>query len=193
MNLKKYIQDFFIEVVKDDIEIDISSYKRKIYNEYSLQYELANYLKEKLKDYYVRIEKNINNTKSCKNRIDIVLINKKDEKDTYAIELKFPLNGQYPEQMYKFIQDIKFMEEVKEEYKKTYTVTVVNDKSYYSGRIYTPEKIYNYFRKENKICIPYKKIFKPTGKKDTDIELNKGYQTEWKSINETYKYYIIEI
>lgn len=32
----------------------------------------------------------------------------------YAIELKYPLNGQYPEQMFSFVKDIKFMEEMKE-------------------------------------------------------------------------------
>lgn len=37
-----------------------------------------------------------------------------DIDEIYAIELKYPKNGQYPEQMYSFIKDIKFMQQVKE-------------------------------------------------------------------------------
>ena len=193
MDLKRVMKDFFIEVVKKDVEIDIDSFKRKIYNEYSLQYELANYLREKLTEYYVRIEKNIINVNADKTRMDIVLINKKNEKDNYAIELKFPLKGQYPEQMYKFIQDIDFMEKAKEKYRKTYCVTLVKDKLFYSGNVYNEEKIYNYFRKNDEINIPCEKIVKPTGKKQTYVKLSKEYKEKWQKINEIYKYYILEI
>ncbi|MBR3425033.1 MAG: hypothetical protein IKG79_03185, partial [Neisseriaceae bacterium] len=62
-----------------------------------------------------------------------------DEKEKYAIELKFPRNGQHPEQMYSFVKDIKFMEELqdKENLKElcfinTYVLTLVDDKLFYS-------------------------------------------------------------
>lgn len=48
----------------------------------------------------------------------------------YAIELKFPRNGEYPEQMFKFIEDIKFMEEVKHNclFDHTFVLTLADDK-----------------------------------------------------------------
>lgn len=36
-----------------------------------------------------------------------------DKTEKYAIEIKFPTNGQYPEQMFIFCKDIKFLEELK--------------------------------------------------------------------------------
>lgn len=45
--------------------------------------------------------------------IDISIFTE-DHTEKYAIELKCPLNGQYPEQMYSFVKDIKFMEQLKD-------------------------------------------------------------------------------
>lgn len=49
--------------------------------------------------------------KWTKHEIDLVL-----EKGNryYAIELKFPRNGEHPEQMFHFLKDIRFMEQVKD-------------------------------------------------------------------------------
>ena len=78
-----------------------------IYNEFSLQHELGIFLREKLSNIYkVEFERNVNfflgkenSKKLIKKEIDIVVYDKeRDEK--IAIELKYPLNGQYPEQMF---------------------------------------------------------------------------------------------
>ena len=37
-----------------------------------------------------------------------------EKKNRYAIELKFPRNGQYPETMFSFVKDIKFLENQEE-------------------------------------------------------------------------------
>lgn len=46
-------------------------------------------------------------TGTTKHEIDIVVYN---DKEKYAIELKYPVNGQYPEQMYSFVKDVLFTE-----------------------------------------------------------------------------------
>lgn len=51
--------------------------------------------------------------------MDIVIYN---ESEKYAIELKYPQNGQYPEQMFSCVKDIKFMEELRKEVSKALIV-----------------------------------------------------------------------
>lgn len=64
-----------------------------------------------------------------KKEIDIVIEN--DSQERYAIELKFPRNGQYPEQMYSFIKDIRFMEQVESAgFTKTFCICMVDDKNF---------------------------------------------------------------
>ncbi|MGI6649025.1 MAG: hypothetical protein ACOX5W_08200 [Bacillota bacterium] len=97
-------------------------------------------------------------TKPLRREIDITIFNE-DKSEKYAIELKCPLNGQYPEQMYSFVKDIKFMEELKSRgFTKTATVTLVSDRPFYEGR--NNEGIYKFFREEYSV---YGSIFKPTG------------------------------
>ena len=117
-----------------------------IYNEFSLQHELGIYIRDKLdkNEYKVLFEKNVKDI--CdkkykdsndweKHEIDILIVGKdKDKwKPFFAIELKFPTNGQYPEQMKAFINDIDFMRQVKErcQCKNTYCLTLVNDHNFY--------------------------------------------------------------
>ncbi|MCL3849928.1 MULTISPECIES: hypothetical protein [Parabacteroides] len=188
-NIPLIIHDFFKNIIQQrDIEI---------YNEFSLEHELGIYLRECLPDFKVQFERNISfftNTKfnSIKKEIDISIYNKNGEK--YAIELKCPLNGQYPEQMYSFVKDIKFMEQIKENlgFNHTYCVVLVSHKTFYTTAIKS-EGIYKYFRDENKI---YKTIFKPTGEtKGQECITIKGiYNFTWEKYdNSDRRYYIIEI
>ncbi len=176
----------------------ISTRNIEIYNEFSLQHELGIYLRESLPEYKVQFERNISfftKTKPCntiKKEIDISIFQNNGEK--YAIELKFPQNGQYPEQMYSFVKDLKFMEQLKEnfEFSHTYCVTLVSDKNFYSPTNKS-DGIYKYFRNENKV---YGKIFKPTGKgKEQDfIDITNIHEFTWAKFDDSSKrYYIIEI
>ena len=183
MNLKNLIVSFWNYYKEHDIEI---------YNEFSLQHELGIYLRNELPDYKVQFERNISyfysNTKTIKKEIDIVIFSK-DLKDKYSIELKFPRNGQYPEQMFSFIKDIKFMEELKEiGFNKTFVMTVVDDHNFYSGKSNKGD-IYNYFRGNETI---HGTIYKPTGSKKENIEIKGSYNINWDDVDD-YKYYIIEI
>lgn len=110
----------------------------------------------------IQFERNIafftQNNKTIKKEIDISIFTE-DKREKYAIELKCPLNGQHPEQMYSFTKDIRFMEELKERgFYKTACVVLVSDKPFYEGRLNTG--IYRYFREEYAV---YGKIYKPTG------------------------------
>lgn len=195
-----------------------------VYNEISLQLELGLYLRQK--GYTVRFERNIgeyvdDTSDFVKKEIDIVAYKGKNELEAekIAIELKFPRNGQYPEQMFSFIKDIKFMEQVKNaklkdvckkgKFAETYVLTLVDNKNFYlSNR--GKNKIYSYFRK-NGVDIPKGEIIeKPTGNKEEcketikQIKLNNQYKSEWKELKPTpiwldakpdkekYRYYIIE-
>ena len=203
-----------------------------VYNEISLQLELGLYLRQK--GYTVRFERNIgeyveDTSKFVKKEIDIVAYKVENELEAnkveneleakkIAIELKFPRNGQYPEQMFSFIKDIKFMEQVKNaelkdvckegKFTETYVLTLVDNKNFYlSNR--EKNEIYSYFRKNGSdIQIPNKDIIKPTGNKEEcketikEIKLNKQYNSKWKKPDATwldakqdkekYRYYIIE-
>lgn len=187
-----------------------------VYNEISLQLELGLYLRQN--GYTVRFERNIgeyvdNTSNFVKKEIDIVAYKGENELEAekITIELKFPRNGEYPEQMFSFVEDIKFMEQVKRVggFSKTFVVVLVDDKNFYENnkRQPVPYGIYSYFRSDKEeVCIPANTIInKPTGKKVQSISgLNNQYKSTWKKPTATwldaktkqdkekYRYYIIE-
>jgi hypothetical protein len=185
LDIRQLIEDFFLYTQLNQIEI---------YNEFSLQHELGIFLREKLQGYQVQFERNVSyftpDNKTIKKEIDITIFNE-DKSDKYAIELKHPLNGQHPEQIYSFVKDIKFMEELKDRgFNKTATVTLVSDRPFYEGR--NNEGIYKYFREEYAV---YGQIFKPTGTlKDKDsITLKGNYVFSWRPVYSNSRYYVIEV
>ena len=178
--IKKLLYEFISMVEDDQIEI---------YNESSLQHELGIFLRKQLQDSRVQFERN---TKffgiagTIKHEIDIAVYN---ETEKYAIELKYPMNGQYPEQMYSFIKDIIFMEQLKDNgFDATYSLLMVNYKNFYSGR--KIDGIYAYFRGAE---VLQGTIKKPTGKKSESVTLNKKYTIKWEGKSDYLKYYIVDI
>lgn len=179
MELERLISEFMQFVISGNVEV---------YNEFSLQHELGIFLRERLTGYKIQFERNtkfFGINKTIKHEIDIVVFND-DEK--YAIELKYPLNGQYPEQMFSFAKDIKFMEELKNAgFNNTYCLTLVQDRAFYSGT--KQDGIYEYFRGNKPV---HGLIVKPTGRKDEQIEINGDYRIEWKKTGEM-AYYLCRI
>ena len=179
MNLKNLIEEFMDLVAVDKVEI---------YNEFSLQHELGIFLRGKLKGYKVQFERNTKYfgiTGTTKHEIDIVVYN---DTEKYAIELKYPLNGQYPEQMFSFVKDIKFMEELKAAgFDGTYCLTLVGDKCFYSGQ--KQDGIYAYFRCQEPI---QGEIRKPTGKKDEMVQVVGKYKISWREC-ENHKFYLLKM
>jgi hypothetical protein len=158
----------------------------EVYNEFSLQHEMGIFLRTRLTGYKVQFERN---TKffgiqgTVKHEIDIVIYN---ESERYAIELKYPLNGQYPEQMFSFVKDIKFMEEMKDAgFIETYCLTLVEDKNFYSGQ--KQDGIYAFFRGGESV---HGWICKPTGKKDEQIMINGYYDICWNACG-NMRYYMV--
>jgi hypothetical protein len=185
LDLNRLIAKFFSYTEKESIEI---------YNEFSFQHELGIFLRKELDSYKIQFERNVSyfsiDSKTIKKEIDISIFNN-DKTEKYAIELKHPLNGQYPEQMYSFVKDIKFMEELKENgFKKNALVTLVSDRPFYEGR--NNDGIYKCFREEYKV---YGDIFKPTGpnKGKEFISIKGDYSFTWQDLNGSRKYFVIEI
>lgn len=192
----------FFENLKNETNID-----EVVYNEFSLQHELGIFLRNQLKDNHLKVqfERNISfffdkekkfiKKEFIKKEIDIVIFDQ-EKKEKYAIEVKFPKNGQFPEQMYSFIKDIRFMEQLQliepVRFTKTFAVCLVDNKNFYQGNV-SEEKIYKYFRNEPQII--QGKIQKPTGeiKENDTISLEKQYQIQWQELKGDYRYYIVEI
>jgi len=193
--IKPEIVRFFEFVKKEKIEL---------YNEFSFQHELGIFLRNNLPDYKIQFERNVDTLFSeeiiektikegmVKKEIDISIHDSNTNEKYVAIELKFPRQKQYPEQMYSFIKDIKFAEQLKRlGFRNTCCVVLVDDPLFYSdGR--AENGIYKYFRKAFKVpgrtCIE-----KPTGKDKDCIKLDRDYSVEWEDIEGEKKFYCIEI
>lgn len=66
--------------------------------------------------------------------MDIVIYDK-EKKKKICIELKHPLRGQYPEQMFSFLKDIKFLEGLMENnFDKCISLVLVKDHLFYEGK-----------------------------------------------------------
>jgi hypothetical protein len=79
----------------------ISSGQIEIYNEFSLQHELGFFLRTQLPNCKVQFERNVRSlfpsqNSFVKREIDIVLTDRNADEHHWAIELKYPRNGQYP-------------------------------------------------------------------------------------------------
>jgi len=127
-----------------------------------------------------------------KKEIDIVI--GQENNSNIAIELKMPMNGQVPEQMFKFIEDIKFLEELSASkfFHKCYLIVVTNDKDFWQGN--KNDGIYSPFRSNDTLK---GKIYKPTGnieiKAANYYELNGEYKIQWNNLVNGFRYFVIEI
>ena len=174
---------------------EIQENKIEIYNEFSLQHELGIFLRNTLNDdLKIQFERNVDfffNYKDgfTKKEIDISIYNK-EFSNKFSIELKFPRNGQYPEQMFNICKDIKFLEQLKfKGFSNCYSLTIVEDKNFYNSNKIEKDKIYKYFRSNFNLN---GEIVKPTGKKDEILNVEGNYSLIWKNLN-NYKFLLIKI
>lgn len=151
----------------------------EIYNEISLHLEMGIFLRSKLPHCRVEFERNVMHYFRRKNftkkEIDIAILDSGTGSLLCAIELKFPRNGQVPEQMFSFCKDIAFLEELTEAgFGQGLFVAFVDNHLFYKGQ---GEKIYGYFRNGRPITgtIP-----KPTGKKNKAVDIRGTYVVDWK-------------
>ena len=183
--MKHLIKEFFQKVGDAEIEI---------YNEFSLQHELGIFLRDcpRLDDCKVQFERNasyfgLDKNKFEKKEIDISIFSDEISK-LCVMELKYPRNGQYPESMFGFCKDIKFLEQlVNEGFKSAYFVAVADDHLFYSGN---DKGIYGLFRNGQPIT---GEIKKPTGPKDKSVHIKGLYVAEWLKVVGSTKYCLIEV
>lgn len=180
-SLEETFKEFFRYVFINRIDI---------YNEFSLQHELGLFLRNYYSNIYkVDFERNlghfgIGKDITIKKEIDICLIDKHtDEK--VGIELKYPTNGQYPEQMYAFCKDIRFLEQlVPNGFTSGYFIALVDSDIYINDRGISDNRIYTIFR-INKLINGV--IRKPTGERNESVEIKGSYKLEWyKTLNNKY-------
>ena len=176
----------FVETIREANDVEI-------YNEFSLQHELGFFLRQTMTDSLVQFERNVGYffpTKSVftKREIDISILSKKTKTLQYAIELKFPRNGQYPEQMYSFCKDIAFAEELKKAGFKSAALMIFADHPlYYQGNT---AGIYGHFRGEQAL---HGVVQKPTGSKDSNVNIEGSYVVKWEPIVGDLKYALVEV
>lgn len=199
-DLSIYISNFFRYVEVNKVEL---------YNEYSLQHELGIFLRKQCVNYSIQFERNASffgvSSPTIKKEIDIVVYNNYER---FAVELKFPRNGAYPISMFQFIEDICFINELKNNgFTGGCTVVLVDDMNYCSthginNKQLTNKGIYGYFRDNN----PITGVISSPKKNNKTCQLNGSYFAIWQStkiwdksnvtssINlKPAQYYIIEI
>ena len=172
----------------------------KIYNEFSFQFELGIYLRSK--GYKVEFEKNVEDViknykntviskkiNEAKKEIDLVIYNNNEEK--FAIELKYPRNGAYPETFKMFKKDKEFIDELcnskywaGEEFKDGWSFILADNKNYFYLTGKEDPKGPNYG-----LYTTYREKKNSTNRKwkDTNIIADKGYK---KNNRDTINYLI---
>lgn len=181
--MHEIIKDFFKQVASKNIEI---------YNEFSLQHELGIYIRNHMKNEKVQFERNVqyfnfDKANFIKKEIDIVIFQSQNNLDI-VLELKYPRNGEIPENFFKFCKDIKFLEQLtKNGFRKGYFLAVADHQGFYEGN---NNGIYGLFRNNELIT---GEIIKPTAKKDQVINLSGKYRATWKLVKGSTKYCLIEI
>lgn len=171
----------------------VSSNEIEIYNEFSLQHELGIFLRAELPGYMVQFERNIeyfgqSKPAFTKRELDIAVFSKDRAELKYAIELKYPRNGQHPEQMFSFCKDIAFVEELKAAgFSRTALLIFADDRLFYSG---SGEGIYGFFRTGRPIT---GRIEKPTGTQKQHVTIKGSYGVSWSPVSAQTRFAFVEV
>nr|AIE98228.1 hypothetical protein [uncultured marine thaumarchaeote KM3_04_H06] len=199
--LKRQTPDFtfdgkaiHFEHIVDDFASQISKGEIKIYNEASIQHELASFLRI-IPNYEIQLERNVNYFKLNKKRfvkrdIDIVLFNKTKTRK-FAIEIKYPTgNSGEPEQMYKFCEDLRFLEQLKESGFTGAFFLAITSNSRFWRNMRKRGSIYEKFRKEKEL---YGIIANPIRTSEAMVTLKGRHKINWLSINNFTRYFVVRI
>jgi hypothetical protein len=180
-----YAKSFFSDVAKGKVEI---------YNEFSLQHEFGLFLRAAVGTAFkTQFERPVSffglqRSRFVKKEIDISVFAPK-QLDKYAIELKYPRNGQRPEQMFKACQDICFLEQLRHNgFAECYFIMVADNPLFYSQGEGTG--IYKFFRAGFPI---HGHIQKPTGARDDAVEVIGSYPVVWNDIDNDRRYAMVAI
>ncbi|AUT00294.1 hypothetical protein CLI64_07800 [Nostoc sp. CENA543] len=188
IDFRIYLHSFFSAVAKGEVDI---------YNEFSIQHEFGCYLRSKLDSTFkIQFERpvsffNLNKSDFVKKEIDISIFTS-DLSKKYAIELKFPRNGngKFPETMFDSCRDISFLEQLRDRGFTQCNFVIVTDEPGFYKQVSEKIGIYQYFRAGVPI---HGSIQKPTGAKDNTLNINGSYPIIWNNVTERIKYAIVEI
>jgi hypothetical protein len=165
----------------------------EVYNEFSLQHEFGFFLRRGTPNLKVQFERNVgyffpSKHPFSKKEIDISIFSSDKKCLQHAVELKYPRNGQYPEQMFSFCRDVAFAEElVRAGFSSAAFMVFADDRLFYQG---ASEGIYGFFRGSQPLhgCVK-----KPTGSKDEEVHIAGTYVVHWMPITGSLKYALIEV
>ena len=187
------INHFFTTIQQTPIEL---------YSEFGLQHELAIFLRNNYPDLTVRLEyptPRIYNPlpQFIKKEIDIYITNQIGQH--YVIELKMPKDDcGIPAEMYRAIQDVKFLEQLKENnIDGCYAIVLTKHSSFWQAHR-AKSDIYQLFngKQVNIQSVGLEQLPNFLHKKGV-IQLTNRYQANWNSYrdihNTTWKYYVLDI
>lgn len=171
-DLERCVDGFFTRIERGLVEM---------YNESSLQHELGYHLRVYFRDHKVQFERpvgffGLEPGQTGKKEMDIAIF-RPNGTDRHAVEVKYPRNGQYPEQMFAACQDIAFLESlVRNGFVSGLFVMAVDDRLFYEGP--HDKAPYSHFRGGREI---HGVVRKPTGARDAFVEIGGSYRVVWKT------------
>ena len=173
--LHQHIETFFGAVGKREIDI---------YNEFSLQHEFGIFLRTRMGKAQVKIQFERPTrffgigSKLTKKEIDLACF-QSPEKPLAAVEFKFPRGKQVPIRMFKYCQDVAFLEELvlkEQRFGCGCAVIAADNPDFYRGSRHQPGTIYSVFRDGAPLRGT---IEKPTGTKEPPVTLLREYKIDW--------------
>jgi len=190
LDIMHLVKEFAEKVHSDGIDL---------YNEASVQYELAIFLRQKIgTGYTVQLERNIDffgldKRNFLKKEMDIIIFSL-DGSEKHCIELKYPTNGQYPEQMFSACKDVFFLEQLVSRggFGVSFFVMFAEDPLFYTTKR-AKSGIYEKFRGKK---VLEGEIEKPTGTDKQTIDLKGSYSFSWEEIlvnEKKLKYFLVQV
>ncbi len=177
-DLGRLVAQFFDAVGRREIDI---------YNEFSLQHEVGIWLRERSQpsDLKFQFERPASffgvDGKLTKKEIDLACF-ALPLVPVMAMEFKFPRAGQVPIQMFKFCQDLAFIEELvlkKKRFPFGCALIAADDADFYRGSRHQAGTIYSCFRDGVAISGTIKKS---TGKEEPPVVLLAEYRIDWQAV-----------
>ncbi len=166
----------------------------EIYNEASIQYELAIFLRRNLDDIWkIQLERNIGyfglDKKQClKKEMDIVIFTS-SKQEKHCIEIKYPTHARHAWKIFNACKDVRFLEQlIGSGFGTSYFVMFADDPRFYNDK--GDDSIYRMFRKNKMIK---GEVIEPTGYKKQALHFSREYNIDWYTVKNNLKYFIIEV
>lgn len=188
LNLEPHLRSFFQLIQTGEVEI---------YNEASIQHELAIYLRRVLPaGFKVQLERNTAHfgiarlLKLHKSEIDIVVYN---EQERHAIEIKNPRNGQHPVSMFSFCEDLRFLEQLTEQgFTSGYGLIVTEDPGFYTAKR-DEKQIYQYFRQGHPVTGTVISEIVEASKVRRPLEFTGSHTIRWETLEGNLRFALVTL